>query len=437
MSVRLNGTTDKLTVTLGAAMTIGTGDVSMGIAFTRLSDLDNFSQVVVLADTTSGPSVRLGLEFDEDGTTLTARNSAGFGGMTGYATTADVWYWADVTRSGTTLRLRAFTMNGTKVHDATITHSTDYATLDAIVVGDSGNGTGAFDGEVCNFKVQTGVAWSDAESWAEAQAWLIQKSGGTDRHAFRLAVLDDSTAGLHSCTSTALFTNSGCVVGSSRPSCLEYDPLASDALTGANTPDPLAGFTSFIGDGVTDTGGESRRITADADTAMYSDATGWQTDQWVEGVIQAGSDCGILVRGQSSVAYGYNPGDTGGYVIRMAPSYTQVASRTITPASNDVIRIEAKDGGGGTTDIYVYQNGILISTAVNDSSGPQSGGAGAIGAFNNIAGTGMLSWAGGRFGVPSETLTENSQRPVEFELLRRNPTILRPNARNNFRFRPR
>lgn len=223
MALRLEQSTDRLEVTLPAALTISAGAFSLGILFKRLNDPDTFAQVVALADSYAG-SVRLGLEFDEDGTTLQARGSGGYGGMTGYATGTE-WLWCDLTRSGTTLRLRVHTMDGTKVHDATITHSTSYSTLDTILIGQTGNGLAALNGEVCNFKVVTGVAWSDEESRVEMRHFGIQKTGGTERYAFRLEDTTDTFAGLRAIPvpgqATAALTNTGVVDGASRPTALE------------------------------------------------------------------------------------------------------------------------------------------------------------------------------------------------------------------------
>ncbi len=234
MSNRFGGGSDKLSTALDSALTIGTGAFSLGVWLKRMSDSNDFAQVFVVADAASGPSNRIGFEFDEDGTTLHGRFPTGYLGLGGYDTAADTWYWCDITRSGTTIRIRVFDTSAAKVHDATVTNSTDYSGLDTIIFGNTGNGLSAFDGEAQLGVVQTGVAWSDAQSWAQAQKFGIQLAGGTDRFSWGLETITADQFGLNEYSGSGEdLSNTGVVSGASRPSPLES--AGGSANEGAGT----------------------------------------------------------------------------------------------------------------------------------------------------------------------------------------------------------
>lgn len=224
MSVRLNGTADQLAVTLGGALTVGTGAYNVATMFKRMASFAAERDLMYIAPDASGTFPRIGLYFSGTANTLVgtygSENTVG-----AYVPAQDEWFWGVMSRAGTgagAARLRVWNMSGTKVHETTGTDATDYTALDTILFGESGGGYDTFDGEVCNAKVHTGTEWSDAEAWTEAQKFLIQTAGGTDLYAFGLETTGAALwERLDLEGETVLLANTGCVDGASRPSALE------------------------------------------------------------------------------------------------------------------------------------------------------------------------------------------------------------------------
>jgi len=392
MSVRLEQGTDKLQVTLGAALTIGTGGVQQYCWFKRMGNQGTWTNIWTLDNTTSW----LSLGTRPDGSSLEYTPGGGNQGGSGFATTQDVWYFALGSRFANS-RLRVWTEDGSKVFDQNVADTTSFTGVTHLTVGDWGGGDVALNGEVCAAGVSTADAeWSDAEAWAQAQTWLLQKSGGTDRHAFRLAALDDSTAGLHSCTSTALLVNTGVVVGASRPSCLEYDPLASDDFNRANE-NPIASPWSAIAGGFTGVSVISgNNLEGNGTDGPVMHATTMPNDHWSEIIMKTGGgglDIGPMVRCSTGKGYLWALNATGDILYSTAGSFVNSGvSRARNAVDEYVFRLEAVGGV-----LRCYENGVQVGADVSDSNVPTGTQAGTF-SFSAISNVG--SWAGGRFGVP-------------------------------------
>ena len=90
-------------------------------------------------------------------------------------------------------------------------------------------------------KVEVGAEWSDAECWAEAQKYALQRSGGTVTVQCDLTTITADSTGLNDVSGNALnLTNTGCVNGTWHPSALE-------TLGGGATVLPDVGAAIYAG----------------------------------------------------------------------------------------------------------------------------------------------------------------------------------------------
>lgn len=402
MAIEAVGDSSTARITLGSALTIGTGGFSMGLWVKPTSDPGTFKCFASLANT--GNSHNLGWIVDSTGDNIEGWFQGGNGTSTpAFARSLGVWYWLVLSRNtaGTLLKVRIFTEDGTKVHEhANISDTTDYNDLDRVWLGDDGFGEATYPGKYCLWKIQTGVDWSDSEAWTEATKWLIQKSGGTDRHSFRLYARNQSPVGYHSCTSPAELTESGTWdEDTDVPSCLEAAPTAWDDFQRANET-PLASPWAEVPGGWP---GTCNLVSNDAqgsgqDSPQYYDkGSAWSADQWVEVVVDNSFtvDSGPCVRTGSGKGYfwsGYTGGS--GEVHLMGTGAFGSAITTRNPATvsfGDVLRLEV----AGST-IRCFKNGVQIGADISDSTH----GSGSPGFFSFSSAGIVMSWVGGEWAVP-------------------------------------
>lgn len=242
MSVRLNNGSDVLTCAIGSALSIGTGDVSLSFWCRHHTDFTvaTGQKIVSIADAAAPSSANrfsIGI-YNGSATEVSGEYHSSDYVSTGYTYTASTWYNYVLTRASGTVRFRVLDdgTGTTPLYNATVSDSTNDNDLDTIIIGFL---SGVIEGApvmVTNLKVQTGVAWSDAEARTEALYYGIQKSGGTDRYCWRLKDIDADTDGLYEFGGSGPnLTNSGAVADASNPTNL------SEA--GGGSPEPTTLWT--------------------------------------------------------------------------------------------------------------------------------------------------------------------------------------------------
>lgn len=227
MSIRANGSGDRLTV--NAALGITTGDFSVAVWAKLITDRDTYSDLFGIQTDDQDPAGSIHLDTLVDGTSVLLYDNVGGGGdsASSYGLTAATWYWIVLARTGNSLTARFFddTTSTTPLATLTATSSPggDLSALDWFSIGQTFTGPPIewCDAEFANAKVHVGVNWTNAQARAESQHTLTQTGGGTWWLAARLTNLsigltDNSGAGHH-------LTNTGCVDGASSPSQLTDD----------------------------------------------------------------------------------------------------------------------------------------------------------------------------------------------------------------------
>lgn len=221
MSVRCNAIGQH--ASLAQALSIGTGNFFMGAWVRGESANDGTFYSLIDSAWDAGETDFAWMRALTSNTILRGHTSGVFiGGYT--SASLSTWYYAALTRDGTTLRFRVMddSASTTPLYDATATDSSDYDTLDNIHLFSRVNGE-YLNGEMCSVKLVVGsFTLSDAELRTESQNLDIVKSGGTLRYAWDLEDIDADTQGLNERGGSGPnFTNTDLVNGSSRPSQLE------------------------------------------------------------------------------------------------------------------------------------------------------------------------------------------------------------------------
>lgn len=219
MSIRCDGVADYVS---GAGPAIGTGDFSWGFCW-RPNDTAGV-QVAAMSNSLASPSaVFLSLEIS--GAAISLWGSAGQSDT--YSFAADTDYYVVISRGalGTSrLVFRVFTSGGgaTPVFASnnSASNSSDNMTLTYRALG-AAYGNNAADQQFEAEKWELGVEWSNAEAWAEAQKYALQRGGGTPAHECYLTNIDGDDQGLWDSVGSLDLTNSGCVNGADHPSFLE------------------------------------------------------------------------------------------------------------------------------------------------------------------------------------------------------------------------
>lgn len=143
------------------------------------------------------------------------------------------------------------------------------------------------------------------------------------------------------------------------------------------------------------------RATVSIDCAAKYLGASFQGQQWAEITLGTAFDCGVLVRCQGNVAYGYNPGDgANGHLIRFAAGvYTSIAVLgTPTWASGDRCRLEVTYVNGTTSKLEVFQNDVARGNTT-DTAGPQWGGVPGVAGLNDTQSNWPLAFSAGDFGA--------------------------------------
>jgi len=173
---------------------------------------------------------------------------------------------------------------------------------------------------------------------------------------------------------------------------------ASDAFT--RTENPLAnGWT--VQSGLTAMKCAATFATGSVDATDCGSV--WVTDsfggnQYSEGVITVQGECGLWVRGSTSVQQGYLFHGTASLftLYKYNGTFNSLGTFGSGNLNAHTYRIEAT--GSGTTTIKCYDNGGLIST-ITDSSSPFTSGRPGIYSFSNALG--WESWNGGDLAADS------------------------------------
>lgn len=219
MSIQIDTTTDIVSASLSPALTIGTGDVTTGI----WAYFDSFPGTrMVYSIHRVGFSERMGMRSNASSGLIGSSN--GTSTPSAYTASTSTWYWCVVSRESGVMLLRIFddTTSTTPLGSNNIAETTDWTTINMAWVGyEAAIGNLAAVGQFTNFKVHTGVVWSDAECRTESQKFGIQKSGGTDRLCWGLETLDANSYGINEFNGGSAMMNNGAVVGANRPSQLE------------------------------------------------------------------------------------------------------------------------------------------------------------------------------------------------------------------------
>lgn len=222
MSVRCNAIGQH--ASLAQALSIGTGNFFMGAWVRGESANDGTFYSLIDSAWDAGETDFAWMRALTSNTILRGHTNGVFiGGYT--SASLSTWYYAALTRDGTTLRFRVMddSASTTPLYDATATDSSDYDTLDNIHLFSRVNGE-YLNGEMCSVKLVVGGSFtlSDAELRTESQNLDIVKSGGTLRYTWKLENTDADTDGFNEASGSGPnFTNTDLVNGASRPSQLE------------------------------------------------------------------------------------------------------------------------------------------------------------------------------------------------------------------------
>lgn len=219
MSVRIDSTTDRV---YGAGPAIGTASYSWGFCW-RPNDTSGV-QVAALSDDLDTPSATF-ISFEISGGTISLW---GANGQTDtFAFSADTDYYVVLSRgaigSNRTVA-RMFTAAGTSTPVWTSNNSSQNGAENltrAFRCFGQAYGNNAADAQIEAEKWELGVEWSNAECWAEAQKYTLQRAGGTPALECYLTNIDADDQGLNDSVGTLDLTNSGAVNGTDHPSFLE------------------------------------------------------------------------------------------------------------------------------------------------------------------------------------------------------------------------
>lgn len=222
MSVYLNGTSDNVRIINTTTLTVGTGSLSVGMwVYTPSSLPGSGAAIFYLTQAASGNSEYFAAIYRQTNTSFQIFvDPSSESSNDNYTPSTSTWYWLVISRSGTTGTIRLFddSTSTTPLQTATVTSSTNWTTMDSILIGGVTGGDDPLLMRITNLKIQTGVEWTNAECRTEALYYGIQKSGGTDRLCWRLKDIDADTDGLNEFGGAGPnFTNSGAVTDAAMP----------------------------------------------------------------------------------------------------------------------------------------------------------------------------------------------------------------------------
>lgn len=238
MSVRLNGTSDYLRTTF-PILTVGTGNVTVLAWIKIITDLNVEGDVYCLGDQVNPTGThRYGPAFDTDGTGILGYPN----GVGPLALSVNTWYGIVMRRTtGSNNHFMGAwedNSNTEPLLQNAGTLATDFNAWDNLLIGNRGGAIGSADIEITNVKILTGVGLSYAQIRTELDYFAIQAGGATEAYAWELEDIDADSHGLNERSGTGYnLTNSGAVVGASRPSQLES---VSDSPT--RSPGKISSF---------------------------------------------------------------------------------------------------------------------------------------------------------------------------------------------------
>jgi hypothetical protein len=221
MSIRFDTGTDIVSGSFNSILTIGTGD------FVIARWVYVYSKA---ATGECGGIVRQGFsEFMRtaysNGSDQMYTATGAANGLASWSPALNTWYWVVSSRESSVLKFRAFadtTSTTPLASGGAGADSNNYATMNKVKLGTlSEVGTATLNCEQANFKVHTGVVWTNAECRTESQKFGIQKAGGDNRLCWGLETIDADTYGLNEWGGEVTLTNIGAINGASRPSQLE------------------------------------------------------------------------------------------------------------------------------------------------------------------------------------------------------------------------
>jgi len=218
MSVRFDTGTDTLR---GACPALSTAAFSWGFSFRAVSAAANGQVATVCGDFTASTGNFMSLEAGGSGLVLfTQTGNSG----TAWAFTANTYYYIVVSRSGNRVQFRVFSSSSTPDFTSGDADglATNYSVANRGYGAASGFNGNSIDYEIESEKWELGVEWSNAECWAEAQKYTLQRSGGTAEITCYLTDINADSEGINDVSGTAQnLTNSGAVTGTNHPSYLE------------------------------------------------------------------------------------------------------------------------------------------------------------------------------------------------------------------------
>lgn len=225
MSIRFDTSTDAVTGSLNSNLTVSTGDFVIGRWVYVYSKAANATCGGI---SRQGTSEYMNTQYSNGADQMFTGTGTG-NGLASWSPTLNTWYWVVSSRESSVLKFRAFddSISTTPLASGGAgSDTTDYLTFNKIKLGFfSEVGLNALDCQQANFKVHTGVTWTNAEARTESQKFGIQKSGGDNRLCWGLETLDANQYGLAEFTGAEVtLTNMGAVLGANRPSQLESVP---------------------------------------------------------------------------------------------------------------------------------------------------------------------------------------------------------------------
>lgn len=241
MSVRFDTGTDTLR---GAGPSIGTGQWSHGFCI-RFAATGTSGQVFSLTNDFTTPTGAF-LSLEATGTGLKLFTAVGSSDEWAYS--AGVDYYIVIGRDeSNTLHFRVFNLANTSTPVFSSVNADGSGTNYTLTNRGYGAASG-FNGNAIDFQMEAekwelGVYWTNAECWAEAQKYALQRSGGTAEIEVHLTTSTDLTDNAGTAQS---LTNSGCANGANHPDFLETLGGGMDlAGTARATPPRSLGALSF------------------------------------------------------------------------------------------------------------------------------------------------------------------------------------------------
>lgn len=258
MSIRSNGSGDKLYHQAASPMVIDTGAYCFGIGVRLVADRNGETALAAITNDPNPAEFYNGVYCGTDGTSIRAPVYAITELVPGVSLTVGTWYWLVYGRDGSgnaTVRVFADSSSTTPLGSASVADPTDWTQagvfdFDTFLIGDA-FGLWA-DAEFRVAKVHLGAYWSDSEAVAEmTDGTQILKAGGTKWGAW---TLKDLATGLADGTGNSrTLTNSGMADGGTEPSYIgsEEEGVEPPSAVLSGTVEPDADAEDIVSGGET------------------------------------------------------------------------------------------------------------------------------------------------------------------------------------------